>query len=50
MSEESDKPKTVNVPTFNGKNKSFTVWWMRFQAYAALKDYKSALKDNFVTS
>ena len=47
MNEKNEGSKTVQVPTFSGRTKDFTVWWMRFRAYAALKKCHNAMSQNF---
>ena len=46
MNNKSEGSKTVQVPTFSGKTKDFTVWWMRFRAYTALKKCHNAMSQN----
>lgn len=36
--------ETIKVPVFN-KDTTFTVWWMRFKAYAALKKFLAAIQE-----
>ena len=47
MNNSNEQNKTVQVPTFSGKIRDFTVWWMRFRAYTALKKYHNAMGQNF---
>ena len=35
--------KAVTLPKWDGEEKSFQVWWMRFQAYAKVHKFKEAL-------
>ena len=35
----------VKLPTFDGKAKNFTMFWMRFKAYGAVKGFLPALQD-----
>eukprot|EP00977_Amphora_coffeiformis_P019679 scaffold7386_cov160-Amphora_coffeaeformis.AAC.9 len=37
--------QSVKLPTFDGKAKKFTMFWMRFKAYAAVKGFLPALQD-----
>ena len=39
----SDKTKTFHIPTFNGKEEEFAVFWPRFQAYGTLKKFSKVL-------
>ena len=42
---DSDKvSKTLQLPTFDGEEKNFSVWWMRFQAYASVYGFDVAIK------
>ena len=36
---------SVKLPTFDGKAKNFTMFWMRFKAYGAVKGFLPALQD-----
>ena len=40
MSEDSG----MKVPVFEGTPKSYMMWWVRFQAYAVMKNFSRALK------
>jgi hypothetical protein len=35
--------KTVRIPPFDGKNKNFVMWWIRFKAYAKVQKFSQAL-------
>ena len=37
--------QSVKLPLFDGKAKSFTMFWMRFKAYGAVKGFLPALQD-----
>ena len=39
----SEEVATLKVPVFNGKEKNFQSWWIRFQAYARVKQFSTAL-------
>ena len=45
MEFESSLKSTLTLPTFNGNDKKFFVWWTRFQAYAVIFGFKKALTD-----
>ena len=40
---------SVKVPVFNGDEKNFQSWWIKFQAYARVKGFNSVLKDAGIT-
>ena len=40
---ESSSEKSVRLPTFDGKEKNFRIWWKRFTGYAGLYKFKQAL-------
>jgi hypothetical protein len=40
---ESSSEKSVRLPTFDGKEKNFRIWWKRFMGYAGLYKFKQAL-------
>ena len=40
----SDNP-SVKLPLFDGKAKNFTMFWMQFKAYGAVKGFLPALQD-----
>eukprot|EP00957_Ditylum_brightwellii_P192009 14617134-Ditylum_brightwellii.AAC.1 len=44
MSENTEKSFRLVLPTFNGKDESFLVWWERFKAYTAVYNWDTALK------
>ena len=35
--------KSVRLPTFDGANKNYQLWWTRFQAYATVYKFGEAL-------
>ena len=39
----SETSKSVNVPTFSGKEEDFELFWPRFEAYANMKGFAEAL-------
>ena len=39
----SDANKSVTLPTFNGKDEAFQVWWTKFRAFATAKGFVAAL-------
>eukprot|EP00957_Ditylum_brightwellii_P020524 1547435-Ditylum_brightwellii.AAC.1 len=40
-----EKSFRLVLPTFNGKDQLFLVWWERFQTYAAVYNWDTALKN-----
>ena len=48
VSEESSM--SLKVPVFNGNEKNFQSWWIKFQAYAQIKGFHAVLKDTGITS
>eukprot|EP00957_Ditylum_brightwellii_P137598 10490112-Ditylum_brightwellii.AAC.1 len=40
----SEEATTIKIPVFDGKNKHFQSWWIRFQAYACVKQFSTVLK------
>ena len=36
----------MKVPTFEGTSKTFTMWWVRFNAYAVMKNFSRALVED----
>eukprot|EP00957_Ditylum_brightwellii_P079140 6018793-Ditylum_brightwellii.AAC.1 len=44
MSENTEKSFKLVLPTFDGKDESFLVWWKWFQTYAAVYNWDTALK------
>jgi len=44
MSDSAEKIVRLQLPTFDGKDESFLVWWERFQAYAAVYNFDTALE------
>ena len=47
LSEESST--SVKVPVFNGEEKNFQSWWIKFQAYSRVKVFHGVLKDAGIT-
>jgi hypothetical protein len=41
---ESSSERTVRLPSFDGKMKSFLVWWVHFRVYATVNKFVTALK------
>ena len=39
----SESSKSVSVPSFNGKNEEYEMFWIRFQAYASLKGFEVSI-------
>jgi hypothetical protein len=35
--------KTMRIPLFDGKNKKFVMWWIRFKACAKVQKFCQAL-------
>ena len=35
----NEESTLVRVPVFNGQEKNFQSWWLRFQAYARVKGF-----------
>ena len=48
----SEEATTIRIPVFDGKHESFQSWWIRFQAYACVKQFNTASKrsDDFPDS
>ena len=44
MSDSEEESKTSTLPKFNGKDKSYQLWMMRFKAYAGSKTFSEALE------
>ena len=42
----SDTTKSIVLPTFNGEEEAFQVWWTKFQAYSGAYLWFS-VKDEF---
>jgi hypothetical protein len=42
----SDDVASLRVPVFDGETKNFQSWWIRFQAYARVKQFGSVLKEH----
>jgi hypothetical protein len=42
--EESRGERSVRLPTFEGKSKSFMIWWIRFRAFATVCKFIEAVK------
>ena len=47
MSEETSS--SIKVPVFNGEEKNFQSWWIKFQVYARVKGFHAVLKDAGIT-
>jgi hypothetical protein len=45
MSENNTK-MSISLPTFNGKDSEFAVFWPRFRAYATVKKFSKALNES----
>jgi hypothetical protein len=41
---ESSDNRSVRLPLFDGKVKSFMLWWIRFRAYATMYKFVVALR------
>ena len=41
--EEETTSRSVRLPTFDGKFKSFMIWWIRFRAFATVYKFIEAL-------
>ena len=39
----SDANESVSLPTFNGKEEAFQVWWTKFKAFATAKGFIAVL-------
>ena len=35
---------SVKIPTFHGQEKNFSMFWMRFKAYAGVKGFVAAIQ------
>ena len=42
--ENSSGEWLVRLPTFDGKSKSFMIWWIRFGAYATVNKFIESVK------
>ena len=40
---------TIRVPVFDGQDKNFHSWWIKFQAYSRVKGFNAVLKDAGIT-
>ena len=40
---------TIKVPVFDGQDKNFHSWWIKFQAYSRVKGFNVVLKDTGIT-
>ena len=40
-----EKTSKLVVPTFNGTDAEFPLWWPRFEAYASVYGFDAALED-----
>ena len=45
----SEESTTVRVPVFNGKEKSYQSWFVRFQAFSRVKGFNNVLTDAGIT-
>jgi hypothetical protein len=46
MGETSAAMKALKLPLFDGEQgKSYQVWWLKFECYAAVLKFKQALQD-----
>ena len=45
----SEESTSVRVPVFNGDEKKFQSWWIKFEAYARVKGFHIVLKDSGLT-
>ena len=41
-----DVSTSIRLPTFNGKEENFAMWWIKFQAFATVKNFREALSDD----
>jgi hypothetical protein len=46
----ADTVRSITLPTFDGEQKSFQLWWTRFKAYAAVKKFAKAIQRTAETS
>ena len=47
MSTDSSNEKSYcKLPTFDGQQKNFQVWWIRFGAFATVNNFWQALDEN----
>ena len=44
MYEYEKKPYRLNLPTFDGYESKFQIWWKTFQAYARVKIFEVGLE------
>jgi hypothetical protein len=44
MEEDSSGTRSVRLPTFDGKFKSFMIWWICFRAFVTVHKFVEALK------
>eukprot|EP00957_Ditylum_brightwellii_P135991 10370693-Ditylum_brightwellii.AAC.1 len=44
MSKNTERTARLQLPTFDGKDESFLVWWERFQAYAVVYSFNETLE------
>ena len=42
---EATNKRSVRLPTFDGSQAQFQLWWTRFQSYAVVCKFSEALKD-----
>ena len=45
----SEESTSVRVPVFNGEDKNFQSWWIKFQAYSRVKGFHGVLSDVGIT-
>ena len=43
MSSNDGTASGIKLPTFNGEESSYQIWWTRFQAYARVKRFSQGL-------
>ena len=41
----TDTKTGLKVPEFDGEEKNFQKWWMRFQAFAVVKGFRASLEE-----
>ena len=41
--------KTVTLPKWDGSEKTFQMWWVRFQAYAKIYKFNTAIRETAET-
>ena len=45
----NEESTSLRVPVFNGEEKKFQSWWIKFQAYARVKGFHGVLSDSGIT-